>query len=178
MHHFQTKKIRPDCVPLRKPATAIMARSPSPQSLESDPPVLEVAALIDVCFLLLIYFLVTSTILPREQELRQGLATHESSEREPARIEPMLIGVESSGLVHSGMGTGRQDLDADPTLRELPLLKTHLELYLAATRASGATPMIRLNADDGATQQRVIDVLDTLEQLGIRKVAFVDPVFR
>ncbi|MBG7607508.1 MAG: biopolymer transporter ExbD [Verrucomicrobia bacterium] len=52
---------------------------------ESDTePQLDISSLIDVCFLLLIYFLVTCTIQPREQDLLMALPTPGSSPVSPA----------------------------------------------------------------------------------------------
>ena len=50
-----------------------MARKKIAEALEDDEPGLDISSLIDVCFLLLIYFLVTTTIQPREQDLRMSL---------------------------------------------------------------------------------------------------------
>ncbi len=43
--------------------------------VNDDEPALDISSLIDVCFLLLIYFIVTSTMQPREQDLPMTLPT-------------------------------------------------------------------------------------------------------
>ena len=50
-----------------------MARHKRRAKEAASEPELDISSLIDVCFLLLIYFLVTSTITPREQDLGMSL---------------------------------------------------------------------------------------------------------
>ena len=50
-----------------------MARHRKYEAEEESDPALDISSLIDVCFLLLIYFLVTSTITPRETDLGMAL---------------------------------------------------------------------------------------------------------
>lgn len=150
-----------------------MARHKFHEPLEASEPLLDISSLIDVCFLLLIYFLVTSTITPRENDLGLGLAGMPTGEYQPP-IESLAIRVDAAGTIHTGIDAGMQTLDSDVSIRSLPLLKSHLDLYAAAARASGSIPLVRLDADSESTQQRVIDVLDTLALVGIRNVAFED----
>lgn len=145
---------------------------------DSDAPILDISSLIDVCFLLLIYFLVTSTILPREQQLQTNLPSNSPSMPEQVVIDPLFIHVTPHGTISAGGLSEMQELDRDSSSRSLPLLKTRLDLYLDAARSMGSAPIVKLSADDGAIQQRVIDVLDTLELAGVRTVAFSDPGFR
>lgn len=143
---------------------------------ESDTePQLDISSLIDVCFLLLIYFLVTCTIQPREQDLLMALPTPGSSPVSPA-IPPMFIRVAENGAVFSGTGAGEQVLDTDPSSRELPLLSSQLSLYHAAARSAGDEAIVQLYVDASATQQRVVDVLNALGGEGIVSVAFTDLV--
>ncbi len=151
-----------------------MARHKSRQSLLDPEPVLEIASLIDICFLLLIYFIVTCTIIPRESDLGMSLLSDKPAS--PASvIEPVHIRIEASGEISAGLDASRQTLDSDTSLRELPLLRGHLEMIAAASRAAGTTPSVRIDADDQTTQQRVIDVLNALAATGIHSVTFSDP---
>lgn len=150
-----------------------MARHKSHEALIDAGPALEIASLIDICFLLLIYFLVTCTIVPRERDLGLKLPTGPDIESASV-IDPVLIRIEASGEVFAGLDASRQVLDSDPDLRELPLLRSHLQMITAASRAAGSLPTVKIDADDGASQQRVIDVLNALNASGIRSVAFTD----
>ena len=72
-----------------------MARHKKIQAPEEDEPGLDISSLIDVCFLLLIYFLVTTQIIKKEQELSTALPFHDSlgdssgscSNADPSRSE-------------------------------------------------------------------------------------------
>lgn len=142
---------------------------------EADPdPDLDISSLIDVCFLLLIYFLVTSTITPRETDLAMALPANNQSSAEQPKIEPMFIRVDGNGVIYSGTGAGQQQLDSDSSVREVPLLDSQLELYAAAAASAGSQPLVQVYVDPGATQQRVIDVLNSLAGAKITSVTFTD----
>lgn len=145
------------------------AREPEPD------PELDISSLIDVCFLLLIYFIVTSTITPRETDL--GMALPASTPRtEQPKIEPMFIRVDAAGAIYVGTGASQQALDTDSSAREVPLLDSQLELYSQAARSAGNNPLVQIYVDPGATQQRVIDVLNALAGQNITSVTFTDLV--
>ncbi len=140
---------------------------------EPDPD-LDISSLIDVCFLLLIYFLVTSTITPRETDLAMALPSNNQSIAEQPKIEPMFIRVDAAGSIYSGVGASQQPLDTDASSREVPLLDTQLQLYSEAASSSGSNPLVQVYVDPGATQQRVIDVLNSLAGAKITSVTFTD----
>ena len=141
--------------------------------LEDAEPGLDISSLIDVCFLLLIYFLVTSTITPRETDLAMTLPAASPSTEQPV-IEPMFISIEPTGAIYSGVGDGRQAMDTDTSVRDLPLLTGVLQLYASAAKASDSKPLVQIYADGDATQQRVIDVLNALASVEISSVTFTD----
>ena len=150
-----------------------MARHKKSRTEPEPDPDLDISSLIDVCFLLLIYFLVTSTIVPREQDLGMQLPANTPSDEQP-KIEPMFIKVDGSGAVFTGTGTSQQAMDSDPNERNLPLLLSQLQLYAAAARSAGSNPLVQIYVDPGATQQRVIDVLNALAGVKITSVTFTD----
>lgn len=141
---------------------------------EPDPD-LDISSLIDVCFLLLIYFLVTSTITPREQDLGMQLPASTPSDEQP-KIEPLFIKVEPSGQILTGTGPSQQAMDSSAVgeERELPLLSSQLELYSAAAKSAGSNPLVQIYVDPGAKQQNVIDVLNALAGVKITSVTFTD----
>ncbi len=151
-----------------------MARHKHHESNESSGPSLDISSLIDVCFLLLIYFLVTSTIAPRERDLGMSLPVPFPLDPDQPLIEPLFIDIAASGEIHTGILETRLPMDADSASRELPLLRGQLEMYAGAARASNSTPLVQIRADDQTTQQRVIDVLNTLAAVHIQSVTFTD----
>lgn len=149
-----------------------MARHKHHPPVESENASLDISSLIDVTFLLLIYFLVTSAIQVRETDLGLRLAGTRS-EGTP-KIDSVFIRVDGSGLVSAGDAAHPQPLDADPDARDLPLLGQWLELYAAAARSAGNQPLVQVCAEDASQQQRVMDVLNTLARLDIQSVTFTD----
>lgn len=153
-----------------------MARHKKYEASEESDPALDISSLIDVCFLLLIYFIVTSTITPRESDLGMALpASAPPSDNQP-KIEPFYIKVDPSGAIYTGVGPAQQPMDSDPSVRELPLLVSQLEIYSNAATAASSTPLVQIFADEGSTQQRVIDVLNALAAVGINSVTFTDSI--
>jgi biopolymer transport protein ExbD len=130
--------------------------------------------MIDICVLLLIYFIAAATLVPRESDLSLSLPPITSSNPLPSEIEPLRIRIEPDGAIHAGGGEFLMPLDADPALRELPLLGAHLETYAAAARAVGSHPMVRIEPSDTTSQQRLVDVLNCLAAAGITSVVFPD----
>ena len=152
-----------------------MARHRKYEPGEDAEPALDISSLIDVCFLLLIYFLVTSTIKPRETDLGMALPAANPSTEQPD-IEPLLIRIEASGAIFTGAGTAQQSMDTDVSVRDLPLLRGQLDMYSSAARAANSRPLVQIYADGNATQQRVIDVLNALAGANINSVTFTDLV--
>lgn len=152
-----------------------MARKKVSDNLEEDEPGLDISSLIDVCFLLLIYFLVTTTIQPREQDLKMSLPAAAPSDTVP-ELAPMFIKVDKSGSIFINTGPEQEALDADVNNRNLPLLKERLDSYANAARAGGKQPMVQIWADGEAAQQRVVDVLNCLASAQVKSVTFTDLV--
>ncbi|QTN31911.1 biopolymer transporter ExbD [Akkermansiaceae bacterium] len=136
---------------------------------------LDISSLIDICFLLLIYFLVSTTIVPRERDLAMSLPGDQGSPGTPS-IPPMVIRIDGLGALYAGHGLSERQLDTSMESRELPLLSSQLALYHDAARSAGNEPMVMLRVDQAVRQQRVIDVLNALAAAGISSVTFEDLV--
>lgn len=151
-----------------------MSRHKRPESAEDDEPKLDISSLIDATFLLLIYFLVTTTIQPREQDVPMTLPAASPSET-PPEIEPKLIRIDANGAIFVGAGASQLPMDADEN-HSVPLLYSDLQAYSGLAKSSGQEPLVQIYVDGGARQQRVIDVLNALAGVGISKVTFTDLV--
>jgi biopolymer transport protein ExbD len=152
-----------------------MARHKRHLEEEEGEPALDISSLIDVCFLLLIYFLVTSTIKPRETDLGMALPSATPSEEQP-KMEPLLLRIEASGAVSEGAPGSQQVLDTDPADRNVPLLAARLQIFASAAKSSNDKPLVQIWVDPAASQQRVVDVLNALAGVGISSVTFTDLV--
>lgn len=132
---------------------------------------LDISSLIDVCFLLLIYFIVTSTIVPRERDLGMELPDKDRPVDTRPPIPPMVLRIDEKGAIISGIGDYEQVLDTDTETRDLPLLALQLALYKQAATSSGDIPKVMLEVNETVRQQRTIDVLNAFAAAGISSVA-------
>lgn len=151
-----------------------MTRRTKSARYQDDPPKLEVSSLIDICFLLLIYFLATSTLVPRESDLDMRLPVPNPTADSQPLIQPLFIGVQSDGGIYAGLDSSLLMLDSAEAGRHLPLLQAHLDLYAAASRGVNEKPLVQIHVDTEASQQRVIDVLNALATAEIKAVTFTD----
>lgn len=153
-----------------------MARHRKYEAPEEAEPALDISSLIDVCFLLLIYFLVTSTITPRESDLGMSLPANNPNPDLQPELDPIFIRIDANGLISTGVGTSVQPLDSDVNVREVPMLRAQLDLYASTARAANKDPLVQVYAEGEASQQRVIDVLNALAAVNITSVTFTDLV--
>lgn len=135
--------------------------------------VIDIASLIDICFLLLIYFIVTTTIIPAERDLPMG-PPGESDGQPAMKIDALTVSIDAAGHVFCGEGIERMPLDAKPEVRELPLLNARLKTYKQGVEAAGQKCFVVIDADGDTKSQRVVDVLNALAGEEIEKVTFVD----
>lgn len=144
-----------------------MARRSKLEAVPVEEPTLDIASLIDVSFLLLIYFLVTSTLEKREADLGLTLPTENpDSSSASVEIDQMTIVIDPEGAVI----VNDEVLDIDPDSRELPNLAERLKMYKKAADLSGSEPLVVVAADDFAEGQRLVDVLNSLAAEEIKHV--------
>ncbi len=141
--------------------------------IETDSPgSMDISSLVDICFLLLIYFIVTTTIVPRERDL--PISAPRDGRNPEVEVDPYLIRIDADGSIFNGADVDRTPLDTDASVRDLPLLKASLEFYRQGTRAAGEESLVVIDADGEVTSQRVVDVLNTLAGLKMDKITFSD----
>ena len=151
-----------------------MSRKKKSDVLEEDEPILDISSLIDVCFLLLIYFIVTTTIQAREQDLGLQIpGTAEASSDVPT-IPPMFIKLDSSGQVYVNTGPAQEKVEEADSGRQLTELSRRLADFSASTTAAAQEPLVQVYVDGEAQQQRVIDVINSIAGAKIGNVAFTD----
>ncbi|MGB0144196.1 MAG: ExbD/TolR family protein [Akkermansiaceae bacterium] len=151
-----------------------MARRKKMEPPEVDEPGLDISSLIDVCFLLLIYFLVTTQIVKKEQELSTALPAVAPSDT-PPDLAPLLIILEANGNVSIKEEGGSIVLmDSDADVRELPRLSERLKLHKSVADTSGSKPLVQVKVDGDSMAQRVTDVLNALAGAKITEITFTD----
>lgn len=151
-----------------------MARHKKMQAPEEDEPGLDISSLIDVCFLLLIYFLVTTQIVKKEQEMSTALPSTTPSET-PPDLAPMLILLEANGNISIKNETGVVELiESDSDARKLPNLSERLKLHKDAADLSSSQALVQIRVDGDSPAQRVTDVLSALAGARITEITFTD----
>jgi biopolymer transport protein ExbD len=144
----------------------IRASSPKqPEAFET----LDVSPLIDVSFLLLIFFLVTSSLTKSEADLKMALpsCSHEGDHVETFTVE---IAAHADGVIEFE-GTV---VSTDPDEHRLPALVAALKDAKALAAASQSPVLAMINADDDLTHQRFTDVINALKAAKLKNIAIAD----
>jgi biopolymer transport protein ExbD len=147
-----------------------MARKSRLELEAVEDPALDIAPLIDCAFLLLIYFLITSTMQPREGDLNTTFPTVQGEPDKEVLIDHLNVELQEDGTVLAGAAGSMEVMDSDPNSRTLPQLVEKLKEYKGAVKLAGAEPLVIIKADDGAKQQRFIDIIDSLAEVEISNV--------
>jgi biopolymer transport protein ExbD len=136
---------------------------------EAEPePGLDISSLIDVSFLLITFFLVTSTLSPREVDVGISLPSDQAVS-EPSEQRPLTLKLNEDGTVIAEPSTNPQSLGRAVNF-EFPELKARLSAYNDAAKQLRQKPFIVLQADDNANQQMLMDVFNVIYDLGITNV--------
>jgi len=150
-----------------------MARHKKLQEDESEDPALDISSLIDVCFLLLIYFLVATSLAPQEKRLDMQMPSVENStDQSRAVADPVLVMIDEQGTVT--WGQNREMISNSPDQRDLDNLTTRLEETNNAAKAANSQVVVQMHIASRSKQQRVMDVMNSLTKAGISQVALVD----
>lgn len=129
---------------------------------------LEMTPLIDVVFLLLVFFLLTTTF-------SQPTPTESTDEPEEAVIDVDLPSASSGNAETSSESLtvyldpdGRVYLDSDT-----PLAPNELKATLLQKRDEGTDVIVNLKADKQASHGATMELLDLVKQSGVQTVNFV-----
>jgi len=128
---------------------------------------LQIAPLIDVVFLLLIYFMVSARLKRPEADLSLALPGAVSVSTQMEMPDEQIIEVNADGsIVLNNKVYASQDKS------ELAGLEYTLLRYAQAAKLSKTKAMITIAAEDDAVHERVIDVLNACAGAGIKNVTF------
>lgn len=155
-----------------------MARHRQIEAQADEDPAMDISSLIDCCFLLLIYFLVATTLV-REAKLDIAIPGSSEPSAQKAPLEPGRISVRADGSVFwngDQPAGGAYDPSIDsrsPSYREqrrLPQLVDFLKLLKDQADSTGTTPIVMLLADAETPHQRIMDVMAALAEANIHSV--------
>lgn len=127
---------------------------------------LEIAPLIDVVFLLLIYFMVTAALLKKEGDISFMLPANIASDEVVDIPVEVLIEITSDGTVQvEGMRFSYDDMDLDELVSQIRGLQ--------AIAASQQSPFfVNILPHQDALHRRIIDVMDACAAAGVKSLSF------
>jgi biopolymer transport protein ExbD len=128
---------------------------------------MQIAPLIDVVFLLLIYFMVSSTLKRTEADLTLALPGAVSQSTEIQMPDEQIIEVMADGTIMLNNKTYTAKDKSDLAGLEYTLLR-----YQQASTLSKTKAMITIAAVDDAVHERIVDVLNACAGAGIKNVTF------
>jgi biopolymer transport protein ExbD len=140
-----------------------------------DEPTVDISSLIDVCFLLLIYFIVTSTIAQQESDLILKLPVPEG---EPAIVDAVMYSIDADGQIYQVADDGQRQPSIsgrgfeDGSHRrpsDMPQLSAQVQAY---SQMVGDRAMVSVLAHENAPAQYVIDFLNLLAKHEINNITF------
>ena len=128
---------------------------------------LQIAPMIDVCFLLLFFYILTSKPVQPEADINMTLPGTVAQEESLEIPDEQRISILEDGQVVLN------DLAMDePHSRELPALLKTLTRFRESVDANKSEALITVDAADGSQHQRIVDVLNVCARAGIRGVTF------
>jgi len=127
---------------------------------------LQIAPLIDVVFLLLIYFMVTAALIKKEGDIAFMLpANIASSEMVDIPVE-VLIEITTDGTVEvEGMRFSRNDAALDDLVTQIAGLKQ-------IAKAQNSEFFVNILPHQDAKHRRIIDVMDACHAAGVKSLTF------
>lgn len=127
---------------------------------------MQIAPLIDCVFLLLIYFMVTSSMIKKEADLAFMLpAKVDTPEVLNLPIEVLIEVSELGDIVIEGMVFGKDEQNLDDLIGQLVSLKE-------AADASGSELIVNIMPADKALHGRIVKVMDACAAADVKNMSF------
>ncbi len=155
-----------------------MARHRHITTEEQEDPKMDISSMIDCCFLLLIYFLVATTLVS-EKKLDISIPGSSTPSGTPPQIDPGNIKLKADGSVYwngdEQVGPAYNP-NAEPNTpayteqRRMPNLVNNLTDLKANATNVGVTPVVIMVGSADAPHQRVVDIMAALAEAGIVSV--------
>ncbi len=128
----------------------------------------DLTPMIDIVFLLLIYFMVTTTLIKQEADLGIQLPTPNVLQKEPLDLpDEHLVIIQAIGQVL----LNDQPYD-EPNNHDLPQLTNTLTVLKQSSDLAGVKTLVTIEVEDEARHERVIDVLNSCAVAEIKMVSF------
>ncbi|WP_395738209.1 ExbD/TolR family protein [Prosthecobacter sp.] len=128
----------------------------------------QIAPMIDVVFVIMLFFMVMTGSVKVERELKAQLP----DPGHPAKlikfpVEEITIGIGEDGTVTMN----EQEFDT-PKDKALPVLTRSLIRAQESSKRQNQKVLVTLQAEEQASYERIIDVLNAMHKAGIQNVTF------
>ncbi len=130
---------------------------------------MQMGPMIDMVFLLLVFFMVTAKPIKQESDMSIGLPGTVSQEESIDIPDEQRITLKSDGQII----LNDQPFDS-PTSAELPGLVATLKRFKESADANRSEALVTIDAEDGARHQRIVQVLNACAKAEITGVTFAD----
>lgn len=127
------------------------------QNREPQPAGMQLAPMIDIVFLLLIFFIVTWQFSREEMDLRIAVPTSEEGADPKRVLNEIILNVSTDGSV---------------SVWGAPKTKAQLKEIMSELALQNESQPVRLRGDAGTPFQKIVEVIDTCQQAGIWNVSF------
>ncbi len=124
----------------------------------------QIAPMVDVVFVLLLFFMASAGSQVVERELNISLPSGRGGQATGPPPTPMIISISSEGLV----SMNNKVFDT-PESKEMPELRARLKENIE--RFGDKNPVI-IQPDNSARQARIIDVLNSAAAAGVKNLTF------
>lgn len=124
---------------------------------QPEPASMQLAPMIDIVFLLLIFFIVTWQYTRSETELSVSVPTAEEGVQKSRSRGEIIINVLASGTLR----VEGKDVDL-----------VQLRQKLSAIAKQFKNQPVRIRGDGGVPYQRIVEVIDTCQKAGIWNISF------
>jgi biopolymer transport protein ExbD len=130
---------------------------------------MQMGPMIDMVFLLLVFFMVTAKPIKQESDINIGLPGTVAQE------EAVDIPDEQRILIRADGQVLLNELAMDsPTSPTLPTLVSTLMRFKESADANKSEALVTIDPEDGAKHQRIVDVLNACAKAEISGVTFAD----
>ncbi|MEM0897198.1 MAG: biopolymer transporter ExbD [Verrucomicrobiota bacterium] len=130
---------------------------------------MQMGPMIDMVFLLLVFFMVTSKPIKEESDLSMTLPGSVAQEESVEIPDEQRIVIDGRGQVF----LNEMAFDS-PDSREMPQLTATLKRFKEAAVNNQSEPLVTISLHKRAELQRVVDVLGACSLSGLTKVTFAD----
>jgi biopolymer transport protein ExbD len=130
---------------------------------------MQMGPMIDMVFLLLVFFMVSAKPIKQESDINIGLPGTVAQEEALDIPDEQRIQIQPNGQVV----LNDQPMDS-PASAEMPALLSTLKRFKESADSNKTEALITIDADDAANHERIVQVLNACAQAKITGVTFAD----